>query len=180
MVAFVQTVTAPHVWQAFWPKAVPHELRSNHIIIWWQHRCHGKVFCHGSQECGSKIVFFSSAGNNHVVAEAEGYSSNQLTGFPNETSDCSSFIPMHTELQGILAGVCPKVSASQSSSANSAKRDCYWSHDQGTLTRTNSAMFRQEAPTNSEEASTEDGRVHKSWQWLPAKKGRSLQMLWDD
>jgi hypothetical protein len=52
--------------------------------------------CHGSQECGSNVVFFSSAGNNHIVAEAEGYASHQLLGFSDEASDCSSSIPMHT------------------------------------------------------------------------------------
>jgi hypothetical protein len=34
--------------------------------------------------------------NNHVMAEAEGYASNQLLGFPDEASDYSSSITMHT------------------------------------------------------------------------------------
>jgi hypothetical protein len=55
------------------------------------------------------MVFFSSAGNNHVVVEAEGYASHQLSGFSNEASDYSSSSPMDIGPQGILAGVCPKV-----------------------------------------------------------------------
>jgi hypothetical protein len=47
------------------------------------------------------------------MTEAEGYASHQLPGFPNEASDCSSSIPMHIGPQGILAGVCQKVSVSQ-------------------------------------------------------------------
>jgi hypothetical protein len=76
-------------------KAVPHKLRSNHIIIWWQHHCHGEVLCHGSQECGSNMVFFSSARNNHVVAEAEGYASHQLSGFLDKANcgGTAQFIP---------------------------------------------------------------------------------------
>jgi hypothetical protein len=67
------------------------------------------------------MVFFSSSENNHVVAEAEGYASHQLLGFPDEASDSSSFIAMHTGPRRILASVCPKVSVSQSSGANGAK-----------------------------------------------------------
>jgi hypothetical protein len=36
------------------------------------------------------MVFFSSAGNNHIVAEVEGYASHQLSGLLDEASDCSS------------------------------------------------------------------------------------------
>jgi hypothetical protein len=50
---------------------------------------------HGSQECGSELVFFSSAGNNYIVAEAEGYASHKLPELPNEASDRSSSIPVH-------------------------------------------------------------------------------------
>jgi hypothetical protein len=67
------------------------------------------------------MIFFSSVGNNHVVAEAEGYASHQLPGFLDEASDSLSFIPMHIGPLGILASVCPKVSASQSSGVNGAK-----------------------------------------------------------
>jgi hypothetical protein len=57
----------------------------------------------------------------HVVAEAERYASHQLLGFSDKASDCSSSIPMHTGPRGILAGVCPKVSTTQSLGANGAK-----------------------------------------------------------
>jgi hypothetical protein len=67
------------------------------------------------------MVFFSSARNNHVVAEAEGYASHQLSGFSNGASDYSNSIPMHTRPRGIFVGICSKVSTSQSSGANSAK-----------------------------------------------------------
>jgi hypothetical protein len=162
MATFVETTIASHVWRAFGPKIVSHDLRSNHIIIWWQHRYHGKILRHGSQECCSNLVLFYLVGNNHIVAEVEGYASYQLSGLSDEAIDSSSPILVHTGPQGVFAGICPKVSMSQSSGANSAKWDCYWSHDQGTLSRTNSAIFCQEAPTNPEEASTEDGWVHQS------------------
>jgi hypothetical protein len=160
MATFVQTTTASHVWRAFGPKADPHDLWSNHIIIWWQQCCHGKILRHGSQECCSNMVFFSLAGNNHIMAEVEEYASHQLLGLSNEASDCSSPIPLHTGPRAVFSGICPKVSTSQSSGANNAKWDCYWSHDQGTSSRTNNAVFFQEAPTNPGEASTEDGWVH--------------------
>jgi hypothetical protein len=66
------------------------------------------------------MVFFSSAGNNHVMAEAEGYASNQLLGLSDKSSDCSSSFLVHKGRR-VLAGVCPKVSTSQSSGANGAK-----------------------------------------------------------
>jgi hypothetical protein len=80
MATFIQAAIASHVWWALWPEAIPHELRSNHIIIWWQHCCHGKVLRHGSQERGSDLVFFSSAGNNYIMAEAEEYAPHKLPG----------------------------------------------------------------------------------------------------
>jgi hypothetical protein len=67
------------------------------------------------------MIFFSSVRNNHVMTEAQGYASHQLPGFPDEASDYSSSIPMHTRPRGILAGVCPKIFTSQSSGANDAK-----------------------------------------------------------
>jgi hypothetical protein len=38
--------------------------------------------------------------------------------------------------------------------------DCHWSHDQGTQTRTNDAIFCKEATANLGEASLENGWVH--------------------
>jgi hypothetical protein len=65
-------------------------------------------------------VLFSSARNNHIVAEAEGYASRKLQGLPNEGSDCSSSILVHTRPWGVVAGIRPKVLATQSPGANSA------------------------------------------------------------
>jgi hypothetical protein len=41
------------------------------------------------------MVFFSAVGDNQVVAEDEGYASHQLPGFLDETSHCSSSVPMY-------------------------------------------------------------------------------------
>jgi hypothetical protein len=135
MTTILQTTTTSHVWWAFWSKVVPYELQGDHIIIWWQHDCHG------SQERGSDMVFFPSLGNDHVMAEAEGHAGNQFPGFPDKASNCPSSVTVHAWPWGILASVCPKVSASQSLGANGAKWDCHWSHDQGASTRTNNTVF---------------------------------------
>jgi hypothetical protein len=42
------------------------------------------------------MVFLPSAGNYHVTVEAEGHAGNQFPGFPDEASDCSGYVPMHT------------------------------------------------------------------------------------
>jgi hypothetical protein len=44
----------------------------------------------------ARTWYSSSARNNYIMAEAEGYASHKLPGLPNEASDCSSSIPMHT------------------------------------------------------------------------------------
>jgi hypothetical protein len=67
------------------------------------------------------MVFFCSAWNNNIMAEVEGYVSHQFSGLLDEASDCSSPIPVHKGPQGVFASICPKVSTSQSSSANGAK-----------------------------------------------------------
>jgi hypothetical protein len=51
-------------------KAVSDELRSNYIFVWRQYRSHAEVLRHGSPECSPNMVFFSSARDYHVVAEA--------------------------------------------------------------------------------------------------------------
>jgi hypothetical protein len=56
---------------------------------------HGEVLCHGSKKCGSDMVFFSSARDNYVVAEAERHVSHQLLGLLDEASHCPSSVPMH-------------------------------------------------------------------------------------
>jgi hypothetical protein len=55
------------------------------------------------------------------MAEAEGYASHHLSGLSDKASDCSSPIPVLEGSQGVLAGICPKVSTSQSLGANGAK-----------------------------------------------------------
>jgi hypothetical protein len=56
---------------------------------------HGEVLRHGSQKCGSDMVFFSSAGDNYIMVEAKGYASHQLPGLPDEASHCPSSVPVH-------------------------------------------------------------------------------------
>jgi hypothetical protein len=87
----------------------------------WQHRYHGEILRHGSQECCLNLVFFSLARNNHIVAEVEGYASHQLLGLSDEASDCSSPISVHTGPRGVFTGIRSKVSTSHSSGANGAK-----------------------------------------------------------
>jgi hypothetical protein len=67
------------------------------------------------------MVFFSSAGNNLIVVEAEGHASQQLSRLSDEASDCSSPILVYTGPRGVFPRICPKVSMSQSSGANGAK-----------------------------------------------------------
>jgi hypothetical protein len=67
------------------------------------------------------MIFFTSVKNNHIMAEAEGYASHQLSRFLDEASDCSSPIPVHAGPRGVIAGIRLKVSMSQSSDANGAK-----------------------------------------------------------
>jgi hypothetical protein len=76
MATNLQATAASHVRWALESEAVSQELRSNHILIWGQHGCHGEIHCHGGQECSSDVVFFPSPGNNHVMAKAEGHVGN--------------------------------------------------------------------------------------------------------
>jgi hypothetical protein len=73
MATFVQATLATHVRWSLRSKTVFDELQSNYIMLWWQHGCHGKVLCHGSQERCPNLVFFSQARNNHIMAEIEGH-----------------------------------------------------------------------------------------------------------
>jgi hypothetical protein len=56
--------------RAFRSKAVSDELRSNYIFVRRQYCSYGEVLRHGSPECSPNMVFFSSARDYHVVAEA--------------------------------------------------------------------------------------------------------------
>jgi hypothetical protein len=76
MATILQATTASHVRWALGSEAVSHELRSNHILIWGQHGCHGKILRHGGQECSSDVVFFPSLGNDLVMEKAQGHAGN--------------------------------------------------------------------------------------------------------
>jgi hypothetical protein len=121
MAPVLQATLAPHVRRSFRPEAILDELCSNHIFVWWQYCSHGKVFCHGHQECRSNLVLLSSARDNHLMAEAEGYVDNQLPRVSDEASYCSSFISVYPGPRRIPLGVCPKVSASEGTGAKSAQ-----------------------------------------------------------
>jgi hypothetical protein len=55
------------------------------------------------------------------MAEAEGHADHQFPRLSDEAGHCSSFIPVHTRSRRIPPGVCPKVLASEGTSANSAQ-----------------------------------------------------------
>jgi hypothetical protein len=55
------------------------------------------------------------------MAEAKGYVSDQLLGFSNEAGHCRGSLLVYAGLGGVLAGVCPKVLQSESSSTYSAQ-----------------------------------------------------------
>jgi hypothetical protein len=76
MATNLQTTAASHVRWELGSEAVSHELRSNHILIWGQHSCHGKILRHGGQECSSDVVFFASPGSNNVMEKAKGHAGN--------------------------------------------------------------------------------------------------------
>jgi hypothetical protein len=97
------------------------ELQSNHIFIWRQYCSHGEIFRHGSQECCANLVLLSSARNNHIMSEAEGHADHPFPRVSDEASYCSSFVPVHARSRRIPPGVCPKVFASEGTSANSAQ-----------------------------------------------------------
>jgi uncharacterized protein YfaT (DUF1175 family) len=73
MATVVQATSTTHVRWSLRPESVSDELRSNYIILWWQHDCHGKVLRYGSQERCLNLVFFSQARNNHIMVEIEGH-----------------------------------------------------------------------------------------------------------
>jgi hypothetical protein len=54
------------------------------------------------------------------MAEAEGYADHQFPRVSDEAGYCSSFVPVHARPRRIPPGVCPKVLASESTSAHSA------------------------------------------------------------
>jgi hypothetical protein len=54
------------------------------------------------------------------MAKVKGYASHKLPKLPNEANDCPSFVPVHARPWGILAGIRPKVLATESQGANGA------------------------------------------------------------
>jgi hypothetical protein len=59
--------------------------------------------------------------NNHIMAEAKGHADHQFLGVSDEADYCSSFVPGHTRPRRIPSGICPKVLASESTSAHGAE-----------------------------------------------------------
>jgi hypothetical protein len=174
MPPIIQATLASHVWWALRFEVVSDELRSNYIFLWGQYSSHGEILRRGSQECCANLVLLPSAKNNHIMAEAKGHADHQFPRVLDEAGYCSSFVPVHTRPQRIPTGVCLKVLASEGTSAHSAQWNRHWGHDQGSSARTYSSILRQEAPSDSGEAASENGRVHPGRQWFLPKKGGSL------
>jgi hypothetical protein len=63
------------------------------------------------------LVLFSPARNNHIMAEAEGHADHQFPRVSDEAGHCSGFVPVHARPRRIPLGVCSKVLASESTSA---------------------------------------------------------------
>jgi hypothetical protein len=55
------------------------------------------------------------------MAEAKGYVSDQLSGFPNEAGHCLGSLSVYAGPGGVFTGVCQKVLAAESSSTYSAQ-----------------------------------------------------------
>jgi hypothetical protein len=162
MATILQATPATHVWWVLGPKAILDELWGNNILIRRQCSCHGKVLRHGSPERSPDMVFFPSARDNHVMAEAQGHAGYQFPRLSNEASLSSGLVPVHARPWGIPSSVRPKVLATESTSAHSAQWNCHWGHDQGSSARTHDSILRQETSPNSGEAASEDGWVHPS------------------
>jgi hypothetical protein len=86
-----------------------------------QHCSHGEILRHGSQKCCTNLVLFSSARNNYIMAEAEGYADHQFPRISDEASHGSGFVLVHARQRGIPSSVCLKVLASESTRAHSAQ-----------------------------------------------------------
>jgi hypothetical protein len=160
MATTLQATSATHVRWALGPKAILDELWGNNILIWRQHSCHGEVIRHGSPKRGPDMVLFSSARDNHVMATAQGHAGYQFSRFSNEASHSSGLVPVHTRPWGIPSGVCPKVLATESTSAHSDQWNRHWGHDQGSSAMTYGLVHRQETPLDPGEVTSENGQVH--------------------
>jgi hypothetical protein len=67
------------------------------------------------------MVFFPSARDNDVMAKAQGHVGYQFSRLLDEASHISGIVPVHTRPGGIPSGICPKVLATESTSAHSAQ-----------------------------------------------------------
>jgi hypothetical protein len=59
------------------------------------------------------------------MTEAEGHADYQFLRISDKAGHCSSFVPVHARPRRIPPGVCPKVPASEGTSANSAQRNIH-------------------------------------------------------
>jgi hypothetical protein len=55
------------------------------------------------------------------MTEAEGHADHQFPRVLDEAGHCSGFVPVHTRPRRISLGICPKVLASESTSAHIAQ-----------------------------------------------------------
>jgi hypothetical protein len=67
------------------------------------------------------LILFFSAKDNYVVAEAKGYVSDQILGFPNEAGHCPGSFSVYAGPGGVFTGICLKVLAAESSSTYSSQ-----------------------------------------------------------
>jgi hypothetical protein len=52
------------------PKQFLMSSEANYILVWRQYRSHGEVLRHGSPKCSPNMVFFYSARDYYIMAEA--------------------------------------------------------------------------------------------------------------
>jgi hypothetical protein len=86
MDTFVQATSVSHVRWSLRFEAIPYELRSNDIILWRQHNCHGQVLHHSSKESRSDLVLLPLARDNNILAEVERYADHKLPRVSDEAS----------------------------------------------------------------------------------------------
>jgi hypothetical protein len=67
------------------------------------------------------MVFFPSARDNHVVAEAQGHAGNQFPRLSDEASNSLGLVPVQARPRGISSGICTKVLAIKGTSTHSAQ-----------------------------------------------------------
>jgi hypothetical protein len=60
-----------------------------------QYRSHGEVLCHGSPERSPDMVFFPSARDNYVMAEAQEHAGDQFPRLLDKASHSLGLVPVH-------------------------------------------------------------------------------------